>query len=115
MFWFTRNRLLGSYFFFRLATRSKLSPYVAFIRLYQVVDGEPVSAVRQPWSPLRVRLATPVVETTPNGIASPKAWVAWSTSPVTQPASTRVVRLTESTRTMCVLVSGPDWMEQGPE
>jgi hypothetical protein len=41
--------------------------------------------------------------------------VAWSTSPVTQPASTRVVRLTESTRTMCVLVSGPDWMEQGPE
>ena len=35
----------------------------------------------------------------PKGTAWPKAWVAWSTSPVVQPGPTRTVRFFGSTRT----------------
>ena len=49
--------------------------------------------------PLRVRPATPVVEMMPKGTAWPKACVAWSTSPVMQPAPTLAVRPLGSTRT----------------
>ena len=41
----------------------------------------------------------PVVEMMPPGTASPKAWVAWSTSPQVHPPSARTVRFFGSTRT----------------
>ena len=47
--------------------------------------------------PPSVRPPTPVLETKPLGVASPKGCVAWSTSPHTQPPSTRTVRLAAST------------------
>src|SRR5438874_7831876 len=48
--------------------------------------------------PPNVSPPTPVVEMKPLGVASPKACVAWSTSPQVQPPSTRAVRATGSTR-----------------
>ena len=42
--------------------------------------------------PPNVSPPTPVVEMKPLGVASPKGWVAWSTSPQVQPPSTRTVR-----------------------
>ena len=41
--------------------------------------------------PPRVMPPTPVVEMMPLGVARPKAWVAWSTSPQVAPPSTRAV------------------------
>ena len=52
---------------------------------------------RWPMPPPRVSPPTPVVDTIPLGVASPKAWVAWSTSPQVQPPSTRTVRAAGST------------------
>ena len=48
--------------------------------------------------PPNVSPPTPVVEMKPLGVASPKACVAWSTSPQVQPPSTRTVRADGSTR-----------------
>src|SRR3954452_19973002 len=42
---------------------------------------------------------TPVVEMTPNGVASPNACVAWSMSPIVLPPPTSAVREAGSTRT----------------
>ena len=58
----------------------------------------PYMRVRWPRPPPRVRPPTPVVEMMPLGVASPNAWVAWSTSPQVQPPSTRTVRAAGSTR-----------------
>ena len=53
----------------------------------------------QPMPPPRVRPATPVWVTMPDGTASPYAWVAWSSSPSSTPACTRATRVSGSTRT----------------
>ncbi len=59
---------------------------------------KPHLRVRWPRPPPRVRPPTPVVEMMPLGVARPKAWVAWSTSPQVAPPSTRTVRYSGSTR-----------------
>src|SRR5215469_9430656 len=59
----------------------------------------PYFRVRWPIPPPRVRPATPVLETMPDGTASPKAWVAWSTSRHLHPAPTNTVREEGSTLT----------------
>ena len=64
----------------------------------QVVDGEPVFALRKPMPPPRVSPATPVWPTMPPVVARPCACVSWSTSP-TAPPCTTAVRSTGSTVT----------------
>src|SRR5262249_42321668 len=58
----------------------------------------PYRRVRYPMPPPSVSPATPVEEIKPVGTARPNGCVAWSTSPQTQPAATRTVRATGSTR-----------------
>ena len=52
----------------------------------------PYARVRWPMPPPRVSPPTPVVDTMPNGTASPYGWVAASTCPVVHPPPTRTVR-----------------------
>src|SRR6266536_335776 len=49
---------------------------------------KPKRRARYPQPPPRVRPATPVSDTNPSTVASPWAWVAWSTSPSRQPGPT---------------------------
>ncbi len=58
----------------------------------------PYPRARCPTPPPSVRPPTPVVETIPLGVASPKPCVAWSTSLHLQPPSARTVRAPGSTR-----------------
>ncbi len=62
----------------------------------------PYLRVRYPVPPPSVSPATPVLLTMPNGTASPKPCVAWSTSAELQPGSTRTVFLPGSTRTLFI-------------
>jgi hypothetical protein len=58
----------------------------------------PYLRLRCPTPPPRIS-PTPVVEITPNGIASPYACVAWSMSPIVTPPPTRAVFVAGSTCT----------------
>ena len=77
-------------------SRPSASTTSAAIRLSIV---SPPPRVRWPRPPPSVMPPTPVVEMIPLGSASPNGCVAWSTSPSSEPPSTRATRETGSTIT----------------